>query len=90
MMKEYLVILCYFSNRGADLYQILLMQVTRKDKDYRYMETSYLLNELSKYTFKADDDLEIKISKTILQQLDDVVGDVSGLEVKWFVVSLLF
>ena len=89
-MKEYLVISSYFSNRGVDLYQILLMHVIGKDKDYRYMETSDLLDDLSKETFKAENDLEIKISKTILQQLDDVVGDVSGLAVKWFVVSLLF
>ena len=89
-MKEYLVISCCFSNRGADLYQILPMQVTGKDKDYRYMATSDLLNELSKDTFKADNDLEIKISKTVLRQLDDVTGDVSRLVVKWFVVSLLF
>ena len=89
-MKEYLVISCYFSNRVADLYQILLMQITGKEKDYRYMETSDLLNELRKYTFKADKNLDIKISKTTLQQLDDVVGDVSGLAVKRFVVSLIF
>ena len=56
------------------------MQVTREDKDYRYMETSDLLNELSKYTFKDDNDLEIKISKTVLQQLDDVAGDILGLQ----------
>ena len=89
-MKEYLVISCCFSNRGVDLYQILLMQVTRKDKYYRYMKTSDLLNELSKDTFKVDNDLEIKISKNLLQQLDDVAGDIFGLAVKWFVVSLLF
>ena len=58
-MKEYLVISCYFSNRGVDLYQILLMQVTGKEKDYRYMATSDLLNELSKDTFKEDNYLEI-------------------------------
>ena len=84
MIKKYLVISCYFSNRGADF------EVTGKDKDYRYMETSDLLNELSKYTFKADNDLEIKISKIVLQQLDDVAGDVSRLAIKSFVVSLLF
>lgn len=89
-MKEYLVILCCFSNRGADLYQILLAQVTGKDEDYRYMATSNLLNEQSRDTFKENNDLEIKISNTILQQLDDVAGDVSGLAVKWFVVSLHF
>ena len=43
------------------------MQVIGKDKDYRYMGTFDLLNELSKYTFKADNDLEIKISKIVLQ-----------------------
>ena len=90
MKKEYLVISCCFSNRGVDLYQILLMQVNGKDKDYRYMETSDLLSELSMDTFKADKDLEIKISKIVLQQLDDVAGDVSRLAIKWFVVSLLF
>ena len=66
------------------------MQVTGKDKYYRYMETSDFLNELRKDTFKENNDLEIKISNTVLQQLDDVVGDVFGLAVKWFVVSLLF
>ena len=54
------------------------------------METSNLLNELRKEIFKADNDLEIKISKTVLQQLDDVARDVFGLAVKWFVVYLLF
>jgi cullin-associated NEDD8-dissociated protein 1 len=63
----------------------ILEKVTGKDKDYRYMATSDLLNELSKDTFKADNDLEIKISNTVLQQLDDVAGDVSGLAVKCLV-----
>ena len=63
-MKEYLVISCCFSNRGVDLYQILLLQVTGKDKYYRYMATSNLLNELSRDTFKANNDLEIEISNT--------------------------
>ncbi|MFQ6643808.1 hypothetical protein Gotur_018826 [Gossypium turneri] len=56
--------------------------MTGKDKDYRYMATSDLLNELNKEGFKADSDLEIKLSNIILQQLDDVAGDVSGLAVK--------
>ncbi|KAE8735707.1 Detected protein of unknown function [Hibiscus syriacus] len=46
------------------------------------MATSDLLNELNKEGFKADSDLEIKLSNIILQQLDDVAGDVSGLAVK--------
>ncbi|CAN6475376.1 unnamed protein product [Victoria cruziana] len=56
--------------------------MTGKDKDYRYMATSDLLNELSKESFKVESDLEIKLSNTVLQQLDDAAGDVSGLAVK--------
>lgn len=62
------------------------MQMTGKDKDYRYMATSDLLNELNKEGFKLDSDLEIKLSNIVLQQLDDAAGDVSGLAVKWFVL----
>lgn len=65
-----------------DLFEYVL-QMTGKDKDYRYMATSDLLNELNKENFKADADLEIKLSNIIIQQLDDVAGDVSGLAVKW-------
>lgn len=57
--------------------------MTGKDKDYRYMATSDLLNELNKDSFKLDLDLEMRLSSIILQQLDDVAGDVSGLAVKW-------
>nr|XP_048325938.1 cullin-associated NEDD8-dissociated protein 1 isoform X2 [Ziziphus jujuba var. spinosa] len=60
----------------------ILEKMTGKDKDYRYMATSDLLNELNKDSFKADADLEIKLSNIIIQQLDDVAGDVSGLAVK--------
>ena len=60
------------------------LQMTGKDKDYRYMATSDLLNELNKPSFKADADLEIKLSNIIIQQLDDAAGDVSGLAVKWY------
>ncbi|XVF26381.1 hypothetical protein REPUB_Repub14bG0010900 [Reevesia pubescens] len=60
----------------------ILEKMTGKDKDYRYMATSDLLNELNKEGFKADSDLEIKLSNIILQQLNDVAGDVSGLAVK--------
>ncbi|KAJ7946519.1 cullin-associated NEDD8-dissociated protein 1 [Quillaja saponaria] len=60
----------------------ILEKITGKDKDYRYMATSDLLNELNKETFKADADLEIKLTSIIVQQLDDAAGDVSGLAVK--------
>ena len=64
------------------------MQMTGKDKDYRYMATSDLLNELNGECFEADDDLEVKLSNIIIQQLDDVAGDVSGLAVKWYSIPL--
>ncbi|XP_010252337.1 PREDICTED: cullin-associated NEDD8-dissociated protein 1 isoform X2 [Nelumbo nucifera] len=60
----------------------ILEKMTGKDKDYRYMATSDLLNELNKEGFKADADLELKVSNIVLQQLDDAAGDVSGLAVK--------
>ncbi|GLJ25166.1 hypothetical protein SUGI_0481390 [Cryptomeria japonica] len=63
----------------------ILEKITGKDKDYRYMATSDLLNELSKDTFKADNELEGKVTYVVLQQLDDVAGDVSGLAVKCLV-----
>ncbi|KAL7237890.1 hypothetical protein ACSBR2_004067 [Camellia fascicularis] len=60
----------------------ILEKMTGKDKDYRYMATSDLLNELNKEGFKLDADLEMKLSNIVLQQLDDAAGDVSGLAVK--------
>ncbi|KAF9684918.1 hypothetical protein SADUNF_Sadunf03G0000300 [Salix dunnii] len=63
----------------------ILEKMTGKDKDYRYMATSDLLIELNREDFKADADLEIKLSNNVLQQLDDVAGDVSGLAVKCLV-----
>ncbi|XP_042493227.1 cullin-associated NEDD8-dissociated protein 1-like [Macadamia integrifolia] len=60
----------------------ILEKMTGKDKDYRYMATSDLLNELSKDGFKADSDMEIKLTNIVLQQLNDAAGDVSALAVK--------
>ncbi|GLT90694.1 hypothetical protein SLE2022_086150 [Rubroshorea leprosula] len=60
----------------------ILEKMTGKDKDYRYMATSDLLNELNKDSFKPDADLDIKLSNIVLHQLDDVAGDVSALAVK--------
>jgi cullin-associated NEDD8-dissociated protein 1 len=58
-------------------------QMTGKDKDYRYMATSDLLSELNKESFKADQDLEPKLT-IIVQQLEDASGNVFGLAVKWY------
>ncbi|KAG9130378.1 hypothetical protein Leryth_004258 [Lithospermum erythrorhizon] len=60
----------------------ILEKMTGKDKDYRYMATSDLLNELNKEGFKLDAEFEGKLSNIVLQQLDDAAGDVSGLAVK--------
>ncbi|XP_076924300.1 cullin-associated NEDD8-dissociated protein 1-like [Bidens hawaiensis] len=60
----------------------ILEKMIGKDKDYRYMATSDLLNELNKEGFKLDTDLETRLSNIVLQQLDDAAGDVSGLAVK--------
>lgn len=61
----------------------ILLQIASKDKDFRYMATSDLLNELQKDNFKLDTDTERKVSQIVLQQLDDASGDISGLAVKW-------
>lgn len=62
---------------------IFLLQIASKDKDFRYMATSDLLNELSKSSFKVDSDLEKKLCSVIAVQLEDTSGDISGLAVKW-------
>ncbi|KAL8237397.1 hypothetical protein R6Q59_018478 [Mikania micrantha] len=60
----------------------ILEKMTGKDKDYRYMATSDLLNELNKEGFKLDNDLELRLTNIVLQQLHDAAGDVSGLAIK--------
>lgn len=64
--------------------------MTGKDKDYRYMATSDLLNELNKDSFRAEPDIEAKLTNSVLQQLNDAAGDVSGLAVKWYLFGFFF
>lgn len=64
-----------------------LLQIASTDKDFRYMATSDLQNELAKPTFKTNDDTEKRLCNAILQQLDDTSGDISGLAVKWHVYA---
>ena len=59
------------------------VQIASKDKDFRYMATSDLLNELSKDTFRVDPEMEKKLCSAVAVQLDDQSGDISGLAVKW-------
>lgn len=68
------------SNGGA--LGTALERIASKDKDFRYMGTSDLLNELQKDTFRADADTERRLCLVVLQQLDDASGDISGLAVK--------
>ncbi|KAK1276188.1 Cullin-associated NEDD8-dissociated protein 1 [Acorus gramineus] len=63
----------------------ILEKMTGKDKDYRYMATSDLLNELNKEGFNVDSELEMKLSSIVLQQLEDGAGDISGLALKCLV-----
>ncbi|GJT34047.1 reverse transcriptase domain-containing protein [Tanacetum coccineum] len=52
------------------------------------MATSDLLNELYKEGFKLDVDLELRLSITVPQQLDDPASDVSRLAIKWVITIL--
>eukprot|EP00850_Spirogloea_muscicola_P001350 SM000005S17147 [mRNA] locus=s5:408611:419235:+ [translate_table: standard] len=69
--------------RGANMATLavglILEKIASKDKDFRYMATSDLLNELQRDTFKADPETERKVSQIVLQQLEDASGDISGL-----------
>lgn len=47
------------------------------------MATSDLQGELAKDNFRTDGETEKKLCHVILQQLDDISGDISGLAVKW-------
>ncbi|GFR41084.1 hypothetical protein Agub_g1724, partial [Astrephomene gubernaculifera] len=60
---------------------VILEKIASKDKDFRYMATSDLLQELQKDTFKADAELEKKLCAVVLNQLEDQSGDISNLAV---------
>lgn len=47
------------------------------------MATSDLQNELQKPNFEVDETSEKKLCTAILEQLEDVSGDISALAVKW-------
>lgn len=62
---------------------VVMEKIASKDKDFRYMATSDLLNELQKDTFKVDQELEKKLCGVVLTQLEDPSGDISNLAVSW-------
>lgn len=47
------------------------------------MAVSDLQSELRKPDFRTDDSTERRLSKAVLQQLDESSGDISGLAIKW-------
>lgn len=48
------------------------------------MAASDLQAELMKSAFKVDVDMQKKLTKAVLQQLEDASGDISSLAVKWW------
>lgn len=60
-------------------------QMTSSDKDFRFMATNDLLNELQNDSIKLDEDAERKILKALLILLRDNNAEVQNLAVKWSV-----
>lgn len=60
----------------------LLEKMTSSDKDYRFMATNDLMQELQKDSIKLDDDSERKVVKMLLKLLEDKNGEVQNLAVK--------
>lgn len=52
-------------------------------QDFRYMATSDLQSELSRASFRVDKAVEKNLCTAVLQQLQDISGDISALAVKW-------
>ena len=57
--------------------------MSNHDKDYRFMATNDLMNELQKPAFVFEHDNEAKIVFKVLQLLDDKNGEVQNLAMKW-------
>uniref|UniRef100_A0A1I7RSB0 TIP120 domain-containing protein n=2 Tax=Bursaphelenchus xylophilus TaxID=6326 RepID=A0A1I7RSB0_BURXY len=60
----------------------LLEKMTSVDKDFRFMATNDLMGELEKEALKLDDEIERKITRTLLKLLDDKNGEVQNLAVR--------
>ena len=79
-----------YKDKYKDLFELFEFVLQMTGKDFRYMATSDILTKLNKDSFKVQSDLEIKLLSIIVQQLDDVAGDLSGLAVKWYGICLWF
>lgn len=60
----------------------LLDKMSSDDKDFRFMATSDLMNDLQKESIKLDDDSERRIVKGVLKLLEDTNGEVQNQAVK--------
>lgn len=60
----------------------LLDKMSSSDKDFRFMATSDLMNDLQKESIKLDDDTERRIVKGVLKLLEDTNGEVQNQAVK--------
>ncbi|KAK9861770.1 hypothetical protein WJX84_007141 [Apatococcus fuscideae] len=67
---------------SAQALNLILDKIASKDKDFRWMATSDLHNELQKPGFKTDAEMERRLCSAVLMQLDDASGEISGLAVK--------
>ncbi|CAF0970643.1 unnamed protein product [Adineta steineri] len=56
--------------------------MSSNDKDFRFMATSDLMNDLQKESIKLDDDSERRIVKGVLKLLEDTNGEVQNQAVK--------
>ncbi|CAF0993475.1 unnamed protein product [Rotaria sordida] len=56
--------------------------MSSSDKDFRFMATSDLMNDLQKESIKLDDDSERRIVKGVLKLLEDTNGEVQNQAVK--------
>lgn len=64
--------------------------MSSSDKDFRFMATNDLLNELQNDSIKLDDDAERKIVKILLVRLKDNNAEVQNLAVKWYGLMTIF
>lgn len=62
--------------------------MTSRDKDFRFMATHDLANELEKETFKLDQNAEPKLVSQLLKLLDDPANNVQENAVKWYTPQL--
>lgn len=65
--------------------------MTSRDKDFRFMATHDLANELEKENFKLDQNAEPKLVTQLLKLLDDPANNVQENSVKWYnIINISF